>query len=411
MQNLIENLNALEKEERLAALRGLKSLIDSGEIAKPATGRDVNNHIHTTYSFSPYSPAKAAWTAYMSGLCTTGIVDHDSVSGVREFIEAGEILDFPITCGFELRVTHSTTTLGSRRTNNPDQSGISYLTFHGLPHTQIEAVVEFLKPVGISRGERNRKMCKKIAEILQISLDYDAGVLPISMAGEGGSVTERHLLCAAAMKLEKKFGRGGALVDFLKNIIPVSEKMVLQLSDAENPHFIYDLIGLLKAQLVEKFYIPANRDECPDMLEAVKFANSHGIIATYPYLGDVGESVTGDKKAQTFEDSFLDKLFEILHSAGIRAISYMPSRNTREQLLHVRSLCDKWGMFQISGEDINTSRQSFICMAQRDPMFENLFDTTWALISHEKKATENLENSFPFLDMPLDKKMAFFLTK
>ena len=46
--------------ERLEALRGLKAKIDSGEIEAPPRGIYVNNHIHTCYSFSPYTPASAA---------------------------------------------------------------------------------------------------------------------------------------------------------------------------------------------------------------------------------------------------------------------------------------------------------------------------------------------------------------
>ena len=33
----------------------------------------------------------------------------------------------------------------------------------------------------------------------------------------------------------------------------------------------------------------------------------------------------------------------------------------------LRALCEKHGLFQISGEDINSPRQSFVCEAQRDP--------------------------------------------
>ncbi len=58
-QNLIDQLNASGAEQRLAALRRLKSLRDAGDLPVPVRGRDVNNHIHTTYSFSPYSPTKA----------------------------------------------------------------------------------------------------------------------------------------------------------------------------------------------------------------------------------------------------------------------------------------------------------------------------------------------------------------
>ena len=52
----IKNLNGGTAETRLAALKSLMEKINSGEIKKPETGNDVNNHIHSIYSFSPYSP-------------------------------------------------------------------------------------------------------------------------------------------------------------------------------------------------------------------------------------------------------------------------------------------------------------------------------------------------------------------
>ena len=69
----------------------------------------------------------------------------------------------------------------------------------------------------------------------------------------------------------------------------------------------------------------------------------------------------------------------------------MPSRNTREQLIRLRELCGKYELFQISGEDINQPRQAFICEAMRDPMFANLYDAAWALIGHERLASEQLQ--------------------
>ena len=72
----------------------------------------------------------------------------------------------------------------------------------------------------------------------------------------------------------------------------------------------------------------------------------------------------------------------------------MPSRNTRAQLERLRALCEKYELFQISGEDINSPRQSFVCEAQRDPAFRNLFDSTWALIAHEWRSTNDPRDGF-----------------
>ncbi|MEA4889251.1 MAG: PHP domain-containing protein [Clostridiaceae bacterium] len=394
-QLLLQQLNAPTCVQRLDALRQLKALLDAGRLAPSPVGRDVNNHIHTQYSFSPYSPAKAVWMAARAGLSTAGIMDHDSIGGAREFIEAGEIIGLPTTIGAECRASFAGTSLNGRRINNPDQPTVAYVALHGIPHSEIDAVADYFRPVQEARGRRNRLMTDRLNRLLQpadIRLDYDRDIVVLSLAGEGGEVTERHLLFAVAGKLLQRFGAGSQLVEFLTAVlkIPVREKAQAQLTDPANPHIAYDLLGVLKSDLVEKFYLEAT-EECPPIDELAAFAQAHGIILAYAYLGDVTASVTGDKKAQNFEDSYLDELFTVLHQVGFNAVTYMPSRNTREQLLRLRRLCEQNGFFQISGEDINQPRQSFICTAMRDPLFANLYDAAWALIGHERLASRDLE--------------------
>ena len=90
MHEWIDKLNHPDKDIRLDALKELYKLYQKGDINKDQVDFEyVNNHIHTTYSFSPYSPTKALWMAFISGLETAGIMDHDSVGGIPEFIEAG----------------------------------------------------------------------------------------------------------------------------------------------------------------------------------------------------------------------------------------------------------------------------------------------------------------------------------
>ena len=163
------------------------------------------------------------------------------------------------------------------------------------------------------------------------------------------------------------------------------------LLDTEYPFYEYDLLGILKSAFVPKIFIDAT-DECPKLSDMVKLCGEIDAYLCYAYLGDVGDSVTGDKKAQKFEDDFLDELVEYVAKIGYKAITYMPSRNTPAQLRRIRALCEKHGLFQISGEDINSPRQSFVCEAQRDPDFANLYEATWALIAHEWRATDDPED-------------------
>jgi len=110
---------SVTKEARLQALSALAEKIRSGELKPDAQGAWVNNHIHTTYSFSPYTPSSAVFYAWKAGLKTAGIMDHDSVGGAEEFIRAGEIIGMPTTVGFECRVSVAGTPLEGRRLNNP----------------------------------------------------------------------------------------------------------------------------------------------------------------------------------------------------------------------------------------------------------------------------------------------------
>jgi len=410
MQEYIENLNDDSLETRLGALRKLAEGIEKGILERPEKTGYVNNHIHTTYSFSPYSPTKAIWMAYNSGLTTAGIMDHDSIAGAREFIEAGRIIGIATTIGVECRVDFSDTPLNGRRINNPDQNSIVYMALHGVPHTQIDAVQEFFAPYTKERNKRNREMTERINDIMKpygIRIDFDKDVIPISRSNEGGSITERHLLFALAKKLVKRYGKGKELVSFLKGDLnlPIKPRIEKYLLDPENDFYEYDLLGVLKSDMVEKFYIDAT-DECPDVRDVIEFSKKIGAISAYAYLGDVGDSVTGDKKTQKFEDDYIELLFEVLYDLGFNAVTYMPSRNTLAQLKRVKDLCEKFGFFQISGEDINSPRQSFICEALQKEEFKNLVDSTWALIGHEKAATlditdgmfaEKIINKYPDL--------------
>ena len=65
----------------------------------------------------------------------------------------------------------------------------------------------------------------------------------------------------------------------------------------------------------------------------------------------------------------------------------MPTRNTQAQLRRVMGLCEQYGLFQISGEDINSPRQSFLCEKLTEDAFTHLIDATWALIGHEQAAS------------------------
>lgn len=356
--------------------------------------KEINNHVHSTFSFSPYAPAEIPAKAQEAGLGTVGIMDHDSVSGCAEFLDAAKQVGIAATAGCEVRVNMDGTSVEGRKTNNPDEPNVSYIALHGIPRSQFAAVEAFLKPIHDARIARDRKEVEKLNAVLEErgapTLDFDADVLAISNAEKGGSVTERHILYALSLKLIEAFGKGEHLVGFVeeKMQIPIPGKLKEVLLDLDNLHYAYDLLGVFKSALVPLFFIPSGQDECLNVQTVVDFANEVGAIPAYAYLGDVGESPTGDKKAETFEDDFLDELVAELKKIGFKAITYMPPRNTREQLARLRKLCRDNELMEISGVDINSSRQSFNCPILLEPEFKHLADAAFALIAHEKLAAQ-----------------------
>ena len=363
-EQLFEKLNTFDKNARIEALNELKLLYDTGALDVPITGVNVNNHIHTTYSFSPYSPTKAVFMSWLSGLATTGIMDHDSVGGADEFIEAGKSIGIPVTVGFELRCSMSGTPFEGRCINNPDQDSVVYLAMHGIPHQMLGKAEHFLAPYREKRNVRNWKMVDKLNAYLkpyELGLDFNNDVLPLSQYSKGGSVTERHILYALAAKL----------------------------TGNEMPRNF--LLGVFKSQLVESFYVDAI-DELPHITEFITLAEKLGAIPAYAYLGDVGISITGDKKTQKFEDDYLDELMDYLVKLGMKAVTYMPARNTDAQLARIKLLCDANGLMQISGEDINSPLQKFICDKINTPDFRHLINSAWALVGHELATADGIEN-------------------
>jgi len=357
-----EKLNSPLMEDRLHALRDLMILYDTGALEVPITGNNVNNHIHTTFSFSPYSPTKAVYMSWQSGLATTGIMDHDSVGGAKEFIEAGKIIGMPVTVGFELRCSLAGTVFEGRRINNPDQKSVAYLAMHGIPHHMLDEAERFLAPYREKRNARNWKMVENLNVILKpydIKLDFIGDVLPFSQYSSGGSITERHILYALAAKF----------------------------TEAEMPRQY--LLNMFKSQLVESFYVDAD-EELPHITEFVTISEKLGAIPTYAYIGDVDVSVTGDKKRQAFEDSYLDELLDYIKNIGFKGVAYMPARNSETQLMRIKAACEARDLMQISGEDINSPLQKFICSKIETPEFEHLIDSAWALIGHELASSQGL---------------------
>jgi hypothetical protein len=308
----IQQSNNDDVNIRLQNLPKLAEGIKKGDILKPNRKEEyVNNHIHTFYSFSSYSPVKAVLEACSADLVTCGIVDHDTVSGVEEFKEAGKIIGIATTIGMECRVDFSKTPLRERRINNPDQKDLAYILLHGIPHTQIKKVETFIQPYRKERYKRNQLMVDKMNEMTKpfgIFLDFEKDVITISKYNEGGSITETYIICTC-QKIVSKYGKGVALIEFLKEKtgLEVSANNEKYLMDIDNEYYIYDVVAALKSD-TSFFYIDATT-ECPDVKDFTNLAEKMFVISAYVYFGDAKDLMTGDKKVQKFENEFFRRAF------------------------------------------------------------------------------------------------------
>lgn len=386
MEDFINNPTA-SREERLTALRNY----ERRHPQKPKKTGEVNNHIHTVYSFSPYTPAMAALKARNAGLEAAGSVDHDSIGAAAEMRAACAELGIGGCTGFEIRVRFDPP-FKDRKLNNPDSAGIAYMTVQGIPQPAIPEVQRFLEPIRAERLRRTRRMADAANALLSSAgfearekIDFQRDIIDASQYADAGGVTERHLLAAMGAKLIQRYGKGAGLTEGLKAQFGVTPPPQIEalLGDPGNPHYLFDLLGVLKANFLPRIFIQPDENECIPAKTVTAFADRIGGIAGYAYLGDVAESPTGDKKAERFEDAYLDELFQELRRLGYRAVTYMPPRNTPEQLRRVQRLCASAGFMEISGVDINSSRQSFNCPEVLMPECRHLVDTTWALIAHE----------------------------
>lgn len=389
-------------------IEALELLANTREILPGNRRGEVNNHVHTIYSFSPYTPEMTVVKAFEAGLEAVGSVDHDSIAAARTFGRAGRVFGIAVTSGFEVRVRWTDPRFTNKKLNYPDCIGRAYIVAHGIPQPSWAMAEAWIKPLREARIERTRAMTQKVSQILESSgigtLDFDTQVVPLTKLQEGGGITERHMLGAAALIILEKASKEDIQVSELLHQrlqIQPSAKMCGILDDSSNPHRYYDLLGVLKTTLIDQAWIDPTDQECPTAEEATAFIRSLGGIPAYAYLGDVGESPTGDKKAEFFEDSFLDEFMESVKAAGFLAVTYMPPRNTKEQLLRVQKLCARLELMEISGVDINSSRQVFTCPEILQPEFQHLNTSTWALIAHEVLASQNLDWSLFHPNNPL----------
>lgn len=400
---MVENFHKLgdgDKFVRLHALKALAGSVKNGSLKREEPKGGISHRIYTTYSFSPYTPSKAAFMGYMSGVETLGIVDRDSVSGAKEFLAACDMLGVAATFGAECLVNMNGTSLDGLQLNCPEQPSLAFCVLHGIPHQSIDRYTGYFEYYAEKRVERIEKMTGKYNELLAeygLNLDFEKDIKSLATLSDGGVLTEEHLLLGVANKLLEKYNKGTEIIDFFLGELEleVTDEQKKYLKDTFNPGYELDMADVLRQDLLP-MWVDAD-EECPDVKELVKIAKETGAILAYSYTGE--------------EVATAEEIFTAVKSLGFNAVTFMPSKLSHEEHLRIKTLCQKHDLLPISGEYLNRPRQPFASEMWNDSALDYLKDTSWAIIGHEKAASVNEEfgmfskkiiNKFPTLQERID---------
>ena len=109
----------------------------------------IDLHTHSTCSDGSFTPEELVAHAKKTNLRAIALTDHDSVSGIRQFIEAGRGMKLKTLGGLEISLEH----------NNSSLHLLGYLT-----DNENEKLCDALLQIRDGRNERNRRIVAKLQE-------------------------------------------------------------------------------------------------------------------------------------------------------------------------------------------------------------------------------------------------------
>ena len=304
---LEKQLNSFNKEERISALKELKKRYPAPAVKSGF----VNQHIHSFYSFNAYgfSPCRIAFEAYKKGLFSAGLVDFDTLDGVSEILEAGEILNIRTTAGIESRVF--VPEYSSQVINSPGEKGVSYFMGAGFTGKEKEGssgekVIKRFRQIS---KERNISRLAAVNLILSDKLekvDYEKDVLTLTPEN---NATERHILEALDRKARAKY-KGKELIEFWAEKLGESNGKIQSLV-GKSP----DLQVLIRSRLFKQSGTAATVS-FPPLTEVINAIIDLGGIPVATWLDGTSEGEQ-DPKA----------MFKLMQEKGVIALNIVPDRN------------------------------------------------------------------------------------
>ena len=418
-----------DTEGRKTAIATLRAMVARGILPKPIDTADVFQHCHSTYSHSPgNTPAYIAWKGFVLGLQVTGIVDHDTLAGIKEFRDCAKIVGLRNpTSGYEQRVISEGTPFEFMQTNSPGNIGETYVAFHGVSRPYHKIQEERVVPAKIVRFKKNADHINGLG-IIPMKLNYEEHIAPLT---EAGNPTEKHLAEAIARLIYKSYadnirnGDYSQAIDCANRIIKACGGKLIAGEEIEKAKDLNALTFMMRNKVVTVLKstkeLQPTRAELVNDKELYDDAHKNNELVYYCYLGggkceaeNYTDIMSVERKLdfiRTMEGS-LDKAvidwwlakenatmlhlwFRYQKSIGANGIAFMPNRNSPEEIEKVIAIARECGFDHIAnGMDVNTPDMPYTYYAYScRPEF---IKETLYIVSHENKmrASEIYDPSF-----------------
>jgi hypothetical protein len=352
IEQLEQQLDSFDPAERKRALQSLLKQVEAGAIRLPASGRFVNLHCHTFFSYNTYgySPTKFAWLARQAGLAVVGTTDFDVLDALDEFRDACRRLGLKGCSGLETRVY--VPEFATRVINSPGEPGISYHMGVGFPRAHVPKPQEpFLRGLKQTAQQRNRDLMQRVNQYLSpVELDYERDVLVLTPAG---NATERHMCLAYARKARALFGDTDELTKFW------SQKLGTEAGKLGLPEG-RDLLNTIRARTMKRGgvgYVQPDSGSFPLMADTNRFILAAGGMPVHTWL----DGTSAGEQA-------IEELLHVAMSTGAVALNVIPDRNYTpgsqdqkvQNLYRVLEVARQRHLVVVEGTEMNSPGQKFV---------------------------------------------------
>jgi hypothetical protein len=328
---------------------------------------NINNHIHTPYSFSSFSDMDEIFSlAEKEQINVLGINDFYVADGYEVFKEkAFHSGIFPVFNMEYIGLLNDEQSAGIR-VNDPNNPGRTYLTGKAfkVPFKLDNNYEKMLDGVVKESQEQVREMVDKTnARFKSVELSITLSFNDIKERFAEELVRERHLARAIRIAVFETFPDNNSRMDALKKILNTEVNEQLLSSEAL-------LENLIRSKLLKKggiAFVEETESSFLPVADLVKLIINAGGIPTYPVLlDDPAGNFT------KFEEDW-EKLYKRLISLGIYSLELIPGRNDKKILTDFVRFFDDKGFVISFGTEHNTPDMQALTVKCRNG--EELGDT------------------------------------